>query len=66
MWNMTMQMSITERNAIILKLLRDRTKRNSVSKEAARASLIESGIYTEDGELSIHYGGPGSEGYKAA
>lgn len=42
----------------IKKLLRDHTKRVCQSPETARRSLIDSGIYTEDGELAPEYGGP--------
>lgn len=47
-----------ERNETIKKMIRDHTERVTVSPEAARASLIADGVYTEAGELRPEYGGP--------
>lgn len=38
-------------------LLRDHARRNTVDQKTARQSLIEEGIYTEDGELAPGFGG---------
>lgn len=50
-------MTIAQRNAEILKLLKDQTKRNTASKAAARKSLIDAGIYTKKGTLRAEFGG---------
>lgn len=42
----------------VKKLLKKNTKKNTVSKEAARTYLIKLGIYTENGELHENYGRP--------
>jgi hypothetical protein len=51
-------MTHSERNSAIKSLIKDHTARVTVSKEAARASLIASGIYTKSGELHPSLGGP--------
>lgn len=59
-------MTIEQRNAAILKALAEQTRRNTVSKEAARAALISEGIYTKDGELRPKFGGPRKKAVVAA
>jgi hypothetical protein len=51
-------MSIEERNAAIIKLLRAHTKTNTRSKSAARAALVALGTHNKDGSLTPEYGGP--------
>jgi hypothetical protein len=50
-------MTQTQRNAEIIKILAAHTKKNTVSKAVARASLIAEGIYTKDGKLRPEFGG---------
>ncbi|WP_296615541.1 hypothetical protein [Sphingomonas sp.] len=59
-------MTLAQRNAEILKLLEEQTKRNSASPAAARASLIAEGIYTKKGKLRVEYGGKSKKGAVAA
>ncbi len=59
-------MTEAQRHIAILTLINDHTKRHTVSKAAARADLISSGIYTKKGQLRVEFGGPGSKGQKAA
>ena len=54
-------MTHSERNTAIKSLIADHTRRVTVSKAAARESLIASGIYTQTGELHASYGGPDVE-----
>ncbi|MFM9852683.1 MAG: hypothetical protein ACKVOJ_07770 [Sphingomonadaceae bacterium] len=51
-------MTQTERNIAIKSLIAAHTRRITVSKETARASLIASGLYTEAGDLHASLGGP--------
>ncbi len=51
-------MTHSERNIAIKSLIADHTRRVTVSKAAARASLIASGIYTKAGNLDPSLGGP--------
>jgi hypothetical protein len=50
-------MTLEQRNAEIFKLLKEQTKRNTVSRAAARAALIDEGIYTKKGKVRAEYGG---------
>ena len=50
-----------QRNAEILKMLEDETKRATVSKATARATLINEGIYTKSGKLRAEFGGSKKE-----
>lgn len=54
----TTKMTHIERNSAIKSLIADHTRRVTVSREAARTSLIASGIYTKSGELHPSLGGP--------
>lgn len=38
-------------------ILRDHARRNTINVETARRSLIDEGVYTEDGKLAPEYGG---------
>ena len=51
-------MTLAERNEAILQAHAKVTKDATKSRKAARALLIEEGIYTKDGVLSANYGGP--------
>lgn len=44
----------------------EQTKRNTASPAAARASLIEEGIYTKKGKLRVEFGGKSKKGRAAA
>lgn len=59
-------MTLEQRNAAILKVLAEQTKRNTVSSEVARAALIAEGIYTKDGQLRPKFGGPRKKASVAA
>lgn len=50
-------MTLKERNALILKALKEQTKRDTASPETARKVLIKEGIYTKSGNLSQRFGG---------
>lgn len=50
-------MTLAQRNAEILKILEEQTERNTVSRAAARASLIAEGIYTKKGKIRAEFGG---------
>jgi len=47
----------SKRNDAIKAALREVTRRATVSREAARALLIEEGIYHPDGTLTEEFGG---------
>lgn len=38
-------------------ILRDHARRSTVDRDTARRSLIDEGIYTEDGNLAPEFGG---------
>jgi hypothetical protein len=50
-------MTLEQRNAEIAKILREQTKRNTVSRAVARAALIDEGIYTKKGKIRAVFGG---------
>ncbi len=50
-------MTDAERRTAILKLIKENTTANTVSKAAALECLIKDGIYNRDGSLSVNYGG---------
>lgn len=54
-------MTDKQREALKL-LLRDHARRSTVDRETARQSLIDEGIYTQDGELAPEFGGKTAEG----
>lgn len=54
-------MTHIERNSAIKALIADHTRRVTVSKDVARASLIASGLYTKSGELHPSLGGPAAK-----
>lgn len=54
-------MTDAQRHDAIIALIDEHTKKALVSKAAARASLIASGIYTKKGQLRVEFGGPGSK-----
>ncbi len=58
-------MTLAQRNAEILKILEEQTERNTVSKAAARASLIADGIYTKKGTIRAEFGGERKENVAA-
>lgn len=60
------KMTTAQRNAEILRILQVQTKRNTVSKAAARASLIAEGIYTKKGKLRVAFGGSSTRKAPAA
>ena len=51
-------MTHNERNNAIKSLIKSHTARVTATPEAARASLIASGIYTKSGDLHPLLGGP--------
>lgn len=53
-----MFMTLAERNKRILEAIEAQTKLMLATKGLARKTLIEEGIYTEEGELTPEYGGP--------
>ena len=59
-------MTDAQRHDAIINLIREHTKKHTVSKAAARADLISSGIYTKKGQLRVEFGGPGSKRKSAA
>jgi hypothetical protein len=59
-------MTVAQRNAEILRILKAQTKRNTASKAAARASLIGEGIYTKKGKLRVAFGGSSKKASAAA
>ncbi|MFV3130351.1 hypothetical protein [Niveispirillum sp. KHB5.9] len=65
-----MFMTIAERNKRILEAIEAGNERMLATKGLARKTLIEEGIYTEEGELTPEYGGPprkdGGKGKDAA
>ncbi|HEX8485405.1 hypothetical protein [Sphingomonas sp.] len=54
-------MTHSQRNAAILDLIEEYTKRNTRSPEQARAALIAEGLYEANGDLRAELGGPGWE-----
>lgn len=50
-------MTHAERNQGIREALDKFSAKNRVSPSAGRQALIETGIYTTDGEVSVEYGG---------
>ena len=50
-------MTLEQRNAAILKVLAEQTKRKTASQAKARAALIKEGIYTPMGNLKAQFGG---------
>lgn len=50
-------MTLEQRNAAILKVLAEQTKRKTASRAKARAALIKEGIYTPKGNLRAKFGG---------
>lgn len=65
-----MFMTLAERNKKIIDFIEAETKRAMTTNGLARRTLIEEGIYTEDGQLTPEYGGPtrkdGGKGKDAA
>ncbi|TXM69208.1 hypothetical protein FV218_17455 [Methylobacterium sp. WL69] len=59
-------MTDEKRRAAIKALIVKRTAANTASPAAARAALIEEGIYTKDGELRATFGGPDEKATRAA
>ncbi|KQU02259.1 hypothetical protein ASG60_17340 [Methylobacterium sp. Leaf469] len=59
-------MTDEKRRAAIKVLIAKRTAANTASPAAARAALIEEGIYTKDGELRATFGGPDEKATRAA
>ena len=59
-------MTLEQRNAEILRLIKEHTKRSTTSKKAARSALIETGIYTKAGKLRVEYGGTSKKQRKTA
>ena len=60
-------MTQAQRNAKILRAIKDETKRAAVSKKTAREALIKEGIYTVKGKLRVRFGGTtGKKGTVAA
>lgn len=57
-------MTNDERNDAIRKLLAQRKKQGTKSREAARKTLIAEGVYTKSGKVSPQYGGPTSRDKK--
>lgn len=54
-------MTHEQRNTAIINLLKSYTAKHTVSKTAARKSLIKGGIYTAKGKLRAEYGGESKE-----
>jgi hypothetical protein len=50
-------MTTEQRNAEILRILDEQTKRNTVSRKIARDALIDEGIYTKRGQVRAEFGG---------
>lgn len=50
-------MTLEQRNAAILKVLAEQTKRKTKSAATARDALIKEGIYTSKGNLRAKFGG---------
>lgn len=50
-------MTLKQRNAEIAKILDAQTRLNTASRAAARASLIDEGIYTKRGKIRAEFGG---------
>ena len=50
-------MTDTERLTLLRALLKQHTAKSVVSKEVARQTLIDEGIYTQSGKLTAEYGG---------
>jgi len=59
-------MTQAQRNAAIKQLIKDYTRKNTKTPEAARAALIKEGIYTRDGKLMPEFGGPKPKKISAA
>jgi len=51
-------MTQAQRNSAIKQLIKDYTRKNTKTPEAARKALIQEGIYTKDGQLMPQFGGP--------
>jgi hypothetical protein len=51
-------MTHSERNQAIKNAILAHSRKALASPEAARSSLIASGIYTKNGDLHPNYGGP--------
>jgi hypothetical protein len=58
--------SHAQRNKKILKAIKAETKRATASPQAARALLIEEGIYTAKGKLRVEFGGKSAKKDTAA
>lgn len=53
-----MDVVMTDKQRALLKaIIRDHTVRTTRTVEEAKASLIDEGIITQDGELTVEYGG---------
>jgi len=50
-------MTSDAQRAAIKKMIKRHTKTVTVSREAARESLIKEGVYTRNGKLTAQYGG---------
>lgn len=50
-------MTDAKRRSLIIGLIESHTKAMTVSKSAARESLIDEGIYTKKGRLRVEFGG---------
>lgn len=60
------KMTETQRRILIGQLIREHTETHTVTRAAARASLIAEGIYTQKGTLRAEYGGGSKKGKSAA
>lgn len=50
-------MTLEQRNAAILKMMAEQTRRETASVTAARAALAADGTYTAKGRLRVKFGG---------
>jgi hypothetical protein len=58
-------MTDAQRRVAILDRIQKHTDANTVSRESARATLIEEGIYTKKGKLRVEFGGEPKKGKTA-
>lgn len=59
-------MTDAQRRDEIRKLIASYTAEKTITKDAARAALIDEGIYNEKGELRVEFGGKRKKTQKAA
>jgi len=63
---MASEMTDAQRREAILKIIKKKTEKMTVSKATARKALIDEGIYTQKGKLRAEFGGGRKKSKSAA